>query len=69
MLGLDPVPKKTVFNVLKKIDSKTITYENSLPMKKRKLLSESQVKYLEDIIVKRDTANFGMSSKEVIKVI
>ena len=69
MLGLDPVPKQTVFNVLKKIDRKPITYENSLPMKKRKLLSESQVKYLEDIIVKRDTANFGISSKEVIKVI
>ena len=38
-------------------------------MKKRALLSENQVKYVEDIIVKRDTANLGMSRKEVIQVI
>ena len=38
-------------------------------MNNRALLSENQVKYVEDIIVKRDTANLGMSRKEVIKVI
>ena len=68
-LGLDPVPKQTVFNVLQRIGRKPITYENAFPMKKRALLSENQVKYVEDIIVKRDTANLGMSSKEVIQVI
>ena len=38
-------------------------------MKKKTFLSENQVKYVEDIIVKRDTANLGMSRKEVIQVI
>ena len=38
-------------------------------MKKRSLLSEIQVKYVEDIIIKRYTANLGMSRKEVIQVI
>ena len=38
-------------------------------MKNRPLLSENQVKYVEDIIVKRDTANHGMSRNEVIQVI
>ena len=38
-------------------------------MKKRVLLSENQVNYVEDIIVKRHTANLGMSSREVIEVI
>ena len=38
-------------------------------MKKRTLLSEIQVKYVEDVIVKIDTENPGMSRKEVIQVI
>ena len=38
-------------------------------MKKRVLLSENQVKYVEDIIIKRNTANLEMSRKEVIQVI
>ena len=37
--------------------------------KKRALLSNSQIKYVEDIIIKSDTANIGMSRKEVIQVI
>ena len=45
-----------------------ITYKNDFPRKKRSLLSENQVKYVEDIIVKRDTSNLGMSRKEVIQV-
>ena len=38
-------------------------------MKKRVLLSEIQVKYVEDINIKIDTANLVMSRKEVIQVI
>ena len=67
-LGLDPVPKQTVFNVLRRIGRKPITYENVFPVKKRSLLSEKQVKYVEDIIIKIDT-NLGMSRKELIQVI
>ena len=33
VLVLDPVTKKTVFNVLQRIDRKQITYENAFPMK------------------------------------
>ena len=33
------------------------------------LLSNSQVNYVEDIIIKRDTVNLGMLRKEVIQVI
>ena len=68
-LGLDPVPKQKIFNVLQRIGRNTITYENDFPMKKRKFLSENQVNYVEDIIVKRGTTNLGMSRKEVIQVI
>ena len=39
------------------------------PRKNRVLISENQVKYVDDTIVKRDTANLGMSTKEVIQVI
>ena len=45
-LGLDSVHKQTVFNVLQRIVRKTITYDNSFPMKKRSLLSENHVKYV-----------------------
>ena len=38
-------------------------------MKKRSLLSERQVNYVVDIIVTRDTANLGMTRREVIKVV
>ena len=64
-----PVTKQTVFNVLHRIFRKKITYENVYPMKKRKFLPERQVNYVEDIIVKKDTANLGMSRKEVIQFI
>ena len=66
---MDPVPKQKIFNVLQRIGRNTITYENDFPMKKRKFLSENQVNYVEDIIVKRGTTNLGMSRKEVIQVI
>ena len=68
-LGLDRVPKQTVYNVLRRIGSKPITYDNVFPDKKRALLSNSEVNYVEDIIIKRDTANLGMSRKEVVQVI
>ena len=66
---MDPVPKQTIFNILHSIGRKPITYENAFPMKNSTLLSENQVKYVEGIIVKIDTANLGVSSKEVIPVI
>ena len=59
-LGEDTIPQMTVANFLKRIGSKPITYKNSFPMIKRMLLSKSQVKYVEDIIVTRYTANLGM---------
>ena len=68
-LGLGRVPKQTVFNVLQRIGRKPIIYENIYPEKKRSLLSNFQVKYVEDIIIKRDTENLGMPRKEMIQVI
>ena len=46
-LCLDRFPKQTVFNVLRRIGRKPITYENVFPDKNRALLSNSQVKYVE----------------------
>ena len=68
-LGFDPFPKQTLLNVLRSIGRKPITYENVLPERKRSLLSNSQVNYVEYIIIKRYTANLGISRKEVIQVI
>ena len=68
-LRFDPVPKQTVLNVLQRIGRKPITYETAFPLKKRTLLSEIQIKYVEDFIIIRDTANLGISRKEVIQVI
>ena len=68
-LGIDRVPRQTIFNILRRIGRKSITYKNVFPYKKRALLSNSQVKYVEDIIIKRDTANLGMSRKKVIQFI
>ena len=68
-LGIDQVLRQTIFNILRRLGRNPITYKNVFPDKKRALLSSSQVKYVEDIIIKRDTANLGMSRKEVIQVI
>ena len=62
-LGEDPITRSTVVKRLKIIGSKSITYENSLPLVYLALLSQRQVKYVEDIIVTRDTENLGMSRK------
>ena len=50
------------------IDRKPITYENAFPLKNMILLLENQVKYVEDIIVKIETANLEMTRGEVIQV-
>ena len=68
-LGLDPVPKKKLLNVLQRVGRNPITYQNAFPTKKRELQSENQVKYVEDIIVKRDTANLDISRNNLIQVI
>ena len=39
-LGFDPVYKQTLFNVLRRIGRKRITYDNFFPVKNRSLLSE-----------------------------
>ena len=49
-LGLDPVPKQTIFNFLQRIGRKPTTYKSDFPRKKRELISENQVKYVEDVI-------------------
>ena len=38
-------------------------------MRKRTLIPQNQVKYVEDIIVTRETENLGMSRKDTIQVI
>ena len=68
-LRFDPVSKQTVFNILQSIGSKTIKYNNAFPIKNNAFLSERQVNYVEDSIVKRDTSNLRMSRKEVIQFI
>ena len=54
---------------LQSIGRNPITYENALLRNNSSLLSEIQVKYVEDIIVKRDTAKLGMSRKKLIQFI
>ena len=68
-LGEYAVPQIIVVDCLRRAVRKAIKYENGLPMRKRKFLLEIQVNCVEDIIVKRDTANLGVSRKEVIQVI
>ena len=66
---MDPVPKQTILNVLQRIGRKRITYENAFPRNNRAFLSEIQIKYVADIIVKRELENLGTQRKEVIQVI
>ena len=68
-LGKYPIPRMTVVVVFKIIGNKPITYENVYHMRKWALLSQIQVKYIKDIIVTRDMANPGISSKDLIQVI
>ena len=39
---------------------KTFTYENTFHMKKKEFLPERKLNYVEDIIVKINTAKLGM---------
>ena len=65
----DPVPQMTVTNCLQRIASRLITFYNAFPPGNQVLLSHNQVEYVENIIVTRDTANLGVSRREVIYTI
>ena len=56
-------------NCLQRIGNKAITNENAYSPRQGALISQRQVKYVEDIIVTRDTENLGMSRSEVIQKI
>ena len=58
-----------VANCLKMVVIKMVTYDNFFPLRHWVLLLERQVNYVEDVVVTRDTANLGMSRKELIQVI
>ena len=51
----DPVPGMTVNIFLQSISSNPINIDNASPPRKQALLSQRQVKYVEDVIVTRDT--------------
>ena len=55
-------------NFLRRISDKPVKYENDFPLKERKLILEMEVKYVQDIIVARDSANLEMSRKEAINI-
>ena len=44
-------------------------FDNSLPLRNWTFLFDGKVKYVENIIVSRDTTNFRMVSKDAIQVI
>ena len=54
---------------MRKIGSNTIIYDNYFPLRKRVFLLERKVKYVEDILVTRNTENLDIPRKEVIRVI
>ena len=64
-----PVTRLTVTIFLQRIGSKTVTFDHSFLPRKQALLFQIQVNDVEDIIVTRNTANLGMSRKEVIHMI
>ena len=49
-----------VSNCLKWIVNKTITYNNELPTRNQELILQRKVKYVEDIVVTRNTAKTEM---------
>ena len=69
MCDEDLVTRTKVNNCLQRIGSDTITFENAPSLRKQELLFQRQVKYVEDIIITRDTANLGISRQEVIHMI
>ena len=68
-LGKDSITWSTLDHFLLRIVRKPIVYKNSLPMSKPVLLSQSNIKYIEDIIITRDTVNLGMSRQKVVQEI
>ena len=56
----------TVVDYLRSIGKNPIMYENALPLIKLELLIDKWVKYVQDIIVARVTADLGMGNKEAI---
>ena len=44
-------------------------FDNSLPLRNWTFLFDGKVKYVENIIVSRDTTKFRIGSKDVIQVI
>ena len=65
----DNILLMTVNNCLQRIGSKPIKFENAPPPGRQEFLSKRQVKYVEDIIFTRYTANLGMSRKDMILMI
>ena len=63
----DNLTRMEVNNSLHRIGSRPIKFENVLPPEKQALISKNQVKYVEGIIVTRDTAKLGMSRQAVIQ--
>ena len=59
----------TVVNCLRSIRNNTIMFDNSLPLRNWKFLFDEKVKYVENIIVSRDTTKFRIGSKDAIQVI
>ena len=68
-LGKDTINLMTVANFLKRIGSKLITYKNASPPRNQALLPQRQVNCVKDVIVTRNTENFGMSRRQVIHTI
>ena len=69
MCDEDLAPRMTVIIFLQRTDSKPITFDNASSPRKQALLSKRKVKYIEYLIVERDTVNLGISGKEVIQMI
>ena len=68
-LGEYDFPQMTVANYSQRIEINPIIYKNFFPSRKQALLSKIQVKYVEEIIVTRDTEHLGISRREVIQTI
>ena len=68
-LGEDTVTQQTGTNCLHRIGKNPIIYENYFPLREQELLSQSQLEYVEDIIVTRETVNLGVSRREAIQTL
>ena len=68
-LGEDTGTQQTGTNCLHRIGKNPIIYENYFPLRDQELLSQSQLEYVEDIIVTRETVNLGVSRREAIQTL